>query len=177
MRETMGHPCSHCGRPEHDCKCICTVCNGTPNSPTEQGHEQARRELKKYADERGLHSWFTATFLDEMMAWHFRHAPQTPSREAIIEVLHNSLCQQKQPWATWIDEVATNLLALFRPASLGQGSGKPFWCEHIVWDTEWCKGSPMWRFKNIPEGCSISVANIWMVCPICRVDRPANAPH
>ena len=109
-----------------------------PNSPT----EQARREIEgqefyelcqsyRHAplSEQGYVSDRFQAIKKWIIAWHERHshAPQPPtkqvSREEIESILqhHTEKCSDKISWGRYL---VNDLLALFRPASLSQGSGE-----------------------------------------------------
>ena len=145
------------------------------NSPT----EQARKELESilvneaiptgrmYSTMADVPHWIMPCSVKEkLLAWHLRHAPQPPSREAIWKVINK--------WADSIGKpgmfegairsiIVDEIDALFRPASLGQGSG-PVWCDHWKWEGKWLRTDGehknMWPFQETK------------VCHICSAPRP-----
>lgn len=156
------------------------VAGDWPNSPT----EQARRELENMLD---LYHIFRdgksipfrkcteleCVGLEEaLVAWHLRHAPQPPSREEIIKVLKDYKVDEGKYCASPV-AIASEILALFRPASLGQGSEPKVWCNHCIFRSGGVGDGPhpVWYVFN---GTSKEIPADWDICPVagCHAPRP-----
>ena len=159
-----------------------------PNSPTEQARRELGGVLKGAAhvslDRDGItygqltdhNGHVDENVINKVMAWHLRHAPQPPTREAIRKVLEHH-CTIRVPHHEDKHLVADShallddLLALFRPASLSQGSGPKVWCQHWEYVTE-KYGKPGWYGTG--KDLISNPDNSWDICPVkdCHAPRP-----
>ena len=139
--------------------------------------EEARRELDKIFPDNLSQSWGEAmipALKATVMAWHLRHVPPPPTREAILAVLNRRM-------VAWDDRILDDLLALFRSASLSQGSGKS-WCKHMIYDypqgvTYYGLGKH-WVLVTEVGDKRVAESN-WDICPVagCHAPRPQDNPQ
>lgn len=129
-------------------------------SPTEQAREELSVVLAN-----GSSCCAHDYVVNAVWAWHLRHAPQPPSRETIIAILKSYRIDEGKYCAS-INSACSELLALFRSASLSQGSGLKVWCQHCVLAHQ--PAQEGWGFLN-HVGLDMST---WTVCPICLAKRP-----
>ena len=147
------------------------------NSPTEQARRNLEEvlsgrcipvsDIRKYGSSENL--------MDDLMAWHLRHAPQPPTREAIKHIVLDRIpanCHyEPNDWKERVEQMIDHLLALFRPASLSQGSGPKVWCQHWEYVTE-KYGKPGWYGTG--KDLISNPDNSWDICPVkdCHAPRP-----
>ena len=132
--------------------------------------EEAGKELDIVIADFGLDSLFSAIepikaingdeLHRRLMAWHLRHAPQPPTREAIQKALGIESNTLAKPY---VDAICS----LF---SQGSGKAEAGWCIHMTYVNGmdkhgWCVlHGEHYGYSWVPDS--------WTVCPICGAKKP-----